>query len=120
MRAIAWSTVISLFIGGTCTGPGVFSSSLIFFFPPSSYDLISKCWQEPNGEDSDESARLQFQELEVRITVRGGEKQRQIENTPMKPDGRRRTPLLLIGFSSRRSRRSQEWPGCEETLGAPY
>lgn len=56
-------------------------SVALFFFPPSSYDLISKCWQEPNGEDSDESARLQFQELEVRITVRGGERQRRIENT---------------------------------------
>lgn len=65
------------------------SVALLFFFsPPSSYDLISKCWQEPNGEDSDESARLQFQELEVRITVRGGERQRQIENTPIKPDRR--------------------------------
>lgn len=88
MLAITWSTVISLFSRGTCTGPGVFSSSLIFFFfPPSSYDLISKCWQEPNGEAGDESARLQFQELEVRITVRGGGgRQRQIENTPIKPD----------------------------------
>lgn len=32
MLAITWSTVISLFSRGTCTGPGVFSSSLIFFF----------------------------------------------------------------------------------------
>lgn len=84
MPAIIWSTVIKLFIGGTCAGPDVQSSSLIF--PPPSYDLISKCWQEPNGEASDESARLQLQELEVRITVRGGGRQRQIENTPIKPD----------------------------------
>lgn len=64
-------------------------SVALLFFPPSSYDLISKCWQEPNGEAGDESARLQFQELEVRITVRGGGgggRQRQIESTPIKPD----------------------------------
>lgn len=68
-------------------GPACSVALLFFFFPPSSYDLISKCWQEPNGEAGDESARLQFQELEVRITVRGGGgRQRQIENTPIKPD----------------------------------
>lgn len=41
------------------------------------YDLISKYWQEPNGKARDESARLQFRELEVIITLKGEERQRE-------------------------------------------
>lgn len=48
------------------------------------YDLISALWQEPNSKASDESARLQFWELEVRITEEGGGRQGQNENTQQK------------------------------------
>lgn len=37
------------------------------------YDLISECWQGPNGKARDESARLQYWGLEVRIILRDEE-----------------------------------------------
>lgn len=40
-------------------------------FPPL-YDLINKYWQEPYSKARDESARLQFWELEVIITLGEG------------------------------------------------
>lgn len=48
------------------------------------YGLISVCWQKPNSKASDESARLQIWELEVRITLKGGGKQEQKKNTSRK------------------------------------
>lgn len=48
------------------------------------YDLISKYWQEPNGKARDESARLQFRELEVIITLKGEERQREEKNNQHK------------------------------------
>lgn len=62
------------------------SITLIFLFL---YDLISECWQEPNSKASDESARLQFWELEVRITRRGGGRQEQKENNQKRRQGMR-------------------------------
>lgn len=55
----------------------VCSITLVFLFL---YDLISACWRECNSKGSDESARLQFWEPEVRITLKGGGRQGQKEN----------------------------------------
>ena len=78
----------------------VCSITLIFLFL---YDLISECWQEPNGKASDESARLQFWELEVRITLRGGGRQGRRENTSRKEDKEWGIPLLITLNSERES-----------------
>lgn len=53
------------------------SITLVFLFL---YDLTSACCQACNSKASDESARLQFWEPEVRIILKGGGRSWQKEN----------------------------------------
>lgn len=83
MLALLPCLLYSLYLSLAHAQGPVCSITLIFLFL---YDLISECWQEPNSKASDESARLQFWELEVRITRRGGGRQGQKENITRKED----------------------------------